>query len=139
MRYWDASSLVPLFADQAATATSRDQFRQDPTIVTWWASPVECASAINRLHREKQIESSTLAELLFDLDSFASRWMLVPPTERVKRVAFRILRSHPVKAADALQLAAALTAAGGDPDGLEFVTCDARLAIAAQLEGFRVI
>ena len=139
MKYWDASSLVPLLVDQATTAASRDKLVQDPVIATWWASSVECASALNRLHREKRIESATLAQLLSDLDSFASRWVLIPPVGRVKRVALRILRSHPIRAADALQLAAALTAAGGDPESLEFVTRDSRLATAAQLEGFRVV
>lgn len=139
MRYWDASSLVPLLVDQAATTASRDQLAQDPEVVTWWASSVECASALNRLHREKRIESATLAQLLSDLDSFASRWVLIPPVERVRRAALRILRSHPIRAADALQLAAALTAGGGDPQSLEFVTRDSRLATAAQLEGFRVV
>lgn len=139
MRYWDSSSLVPLLADQATTAASLDQFEQDPDIVTWWASSVECSSALNRLHREKRIDSSTLVQLLSDLDSFASRWVLIPPVGRVKRVANRVLRIHPVRAADALQLAAALIAAEGDPESLEFVTRDARLATAAQLEGFRVL
>jgi hypothetical protein len=125
--------------DQASTAVSRDLFGQDPVIATWWASSVECASALNRLHREKRIEFTTLAQLSSDLDSFASSWVLIPPVERVKRDALRILRIHPVRAADALQLAAALTAAGGEPESLEFVTRDSRLATAAQMEGFQVI
>lgn len=128
----------PSLVDRALTAASRDQLVQYPVIATWWASSKECASALNRLHRQKRIESATLVQLLSDLDSFASRWVSIPSVG-VKRAALRILRSHPIRAADALQLAAALTAAGGDPVSLEFVTRDSRLATAAQLEGFRVV
>ena len=46
---------------------------------------------------------------------------------------------HPLRAADALQLGAALVAADGDPQSLELVTLDNRLAEAARLEGFSVL
>jgi hypothetical protein len=46
---------------------------------------------------------------------------------------------HPLRAADSLQLAAALVAADHDPTTLELVCLDARLATADRREGFRVI
>jgi predicted nucleic acid-binding protein len=46
---------------------------------------------------------------------------------------------HPLRAADALQLGAALFAADGDPQSLELVTLDRRLADAARREGFPVL
>jgi predicted nucleic acid-binding protein len=49
-----------------------------------------------------------------------------------------LLRVHVLKAADALQLAAARVWAGDVADG-ELVTLDERLALAARLEGFRVL
>ncbi len=48
------------------------------------------------------------------------------------------LRLHRLRAADALQLAAALMAASEDPSALEFVVSDERLSQAARAEGFRV-
>ena len=42
------------------------------------------------------------------LDEAARRWTEVPPIERVRDQASRLLRVHPLRAADALQLAAAL-------------------------------
>jgi predicted nucleic acid-binding protein len=45
---------------------------------------------------------------------------------------------HPLRAADALQLAAALVWMGGAPNGAELVTRDTRLAHAARKEGFAV-
>ncbi|MFC1791802.1 hypothetical protein ACFL0I_04985 [Gemmatimonadota bacterium] len=52
--------------------------------------------------------------------------------------AVRLLRVHALRAADALQLSAALVWAGS-PRGAELVTYDERLALAARLEGFRVV
>jgi hypothetical protein len=46
------------------------------------------------------------------------------------------LRVHPLRAADALQLAAAFVAAERRPSSLEIVTLDQRLAAAARKEGF---
>jgi hypothetical protein len=43
---------------------------------------------------------------------------------------------HPLRAADALQLAAAFVAAERRPHSLQIVTLDERLADAAQKEGF---
>ncbi|MFZ1888102.1 MAG: hypothetical protein WAU33_08715 [Candidatus Binataceae bacterium] len=49
------------------------------------------------------------------------------------------MRSHPLRAADALQLGAAIVAAEEEPMSLEFVTLDRKLADAAAKEGFRVL
>jgi hypothetical protein len=57
----------------------------------------------------------------------------------VRRTAERLLRTHPLRAADSLQLAAALIAADHDPSNLEIVCLDARLTSAARREGFAVL
>jgi aminopeptidase N len=54
-------------------------------------------------------------------------------------VAQRLLRVHPLRAADSLQLAAALAIAGDDPSELGFVCLDQRLVEAARKEGLDVI
>jgi predicted nucleic acid-binding protein len=53
--------------------------------------------------------------------------------------AERILGLHPLTAADALQLAAALTLVSDRPRRRGFVTCHDRLAAAASDEGFQAI
>jgi predicted nucleic acid-binding protein len=61
----------------------------------------------------------------------------------VRSYAFRVLRVHQLRAADALQLAAALVWAGTPATGpspvAEIVTLDGRLAEAARLEGLSVL
>ena len=66
-------------------------------------------------------------------------WQEVVPSGAVRNVAQRLLRVHPLRAADALQLAAATIASEREPASLEFVSLDERLNVAAQREGFIVI
>jgi len=54
---------------------------------------------------------------------------------KVRSRALRLLEVHPLRAADACQLAAALVATQEDPVNLTF---DKRLAEVAQKEGFTV-
>ena len=137
MRFWDTSALVPLLLEQEATAAVEGLLSEDPGIVAWWGTTVECASAAARLRREDVLtvaEEERVLELLGDL---RDSWLEVLPSEEVRGRAARLLRVHPLRAADALQLAAARTWAGGT-EGAELVTFDERLALAARLEGFRV-
>ncbi len=60
-------------------------------------------------------------------------WARFPPRRA------RFLRVHPLRAADALQLAAAFAAAERRPASLEMVTLDDRLADAARKEGFALL
>ncbi len=112
---------------------------EDGRIVTWWGSWVECASALNRRHREGGLDGGALHETLQELTQFAARWLHIRSSPHVRQQALRLLRTHPLRAADALQLAAALTAAMGDPATLHLVCSDARLSQAAQIEGFLVL
>ncbi len=51
----------------------------------------------------------------------------------------RFLRVHPLRAADALQLAAACVAAERRPPSLQIVTLAERLGDAARKEGFALV
>ena len=106
--------------------------------MTWWGSSVECASALNRLRREGAIDDLALGQALERLETLAAGWVQIRPLERVRRRAVRLLRTHPLRAADALQLASALTAAAEEPADLDIVTSDVRLSTAARREGFAV-
>jgi hypothetical protein len=50
-----------------------------------------------------------------------------------------LLLKHQFRAADSLQLAAAVNWAGNRPEGFEFVCLDKRLREATQAEGFTVL
>jgi hypothetical protein len=69
----------------------------------------------------------------------AAAWQEVQPMETLRETGRRLLRTHPLRSADALQLAAAILASEGRPPTLEIVSLDARLSAAAHREGFKVI
>ncbi|HEY5868040.1 MAG TPA: hypothetical protein VI542_21185 [Candidatus Tectomicrobia bacterium] len=63
----------------------------------------------------------------------------VLPSQAVRDHTAPILQGHPLRAADALQLAAALVWVQGHPIGQPFVCLDHRLRAAAQREGFLLV
>jgi hypothetical protein len=139
VRFWDSSAVLPLLVPDQRSKGLADLYRDDPATAVWWGTPVECASALARLEREDRLteEGSTLAGDL--LQEAARAWTEVPPVDRVRDQAVRLLRLHPLRAADALQLAAAIVLADFDPKVLPFVTLDQQLGAAARREGFEVL
>jgi predicted nucleic acid-binding protein len=139
VRFWDASAIVPLLIAEPTTRALQALAAQDPVMLVWWATPVECASAIARLERDGAAEEAAAAESFVRLNRLARVWHEVDPSDGVREAAIRLLRVHPLRSADALQLAAAFVAAERRPPSIEVVTLDDRLAAAARKEGFTVI
>lgn len=139
MRFWDASAIVPLLIEERSSEVLRALLTDDPHIVVWWATHTECASALARLDREELLDTQSLQAAHKRLSLLLANWEEVDPHDEVRHTAARFLRVHPLRAADALQLAAAYLAAERRPQSLEMVTLDERLAAAAQKEGFVVI
>lgn len=140
MKFWDASAVVPLLICQPATEQLPRLLEEDPRIAVWWATPIECISAVARLRRENALDRSDEESVAAGLRKLGSSWYEVQPGESIRRQAMRLLRIHALRAADALQLAAALEWAGSLPDSnASLVTLDRRLAEAADLEGFTVL
>ena len=139
MKFWDSSALVPLLAAEPRTSAIQSMYVRDPEIVVWWGTPVECASAIARLERDGALSAGDASESFSRLDALARSWMQIEPSDEIRESARRVLRVHPLRAADALQLAAALAAAERRPSTLTFVTLDDRLREAAGKEGFVLV
>lgn len=137
MRFWDSSGLVPLCVAQPFTARARAWYDRDAELIVWWGSAVEWGSAIARLHREGGLTSGGESAAHRILAILRASWFEVQPGDAIREQAFRLLRLHPLRAADALQLAAALEWAGSPPPrGSEFMSFDERLRTAARQEGF---
>jgi len=138
MRFWDSSAVVPLLLEQPQSQRVRALLAEDPEVVTWWGTPVECASAFARLRREGALAESDEAALAHQLEGLRRVWYEMTPGDHLRAQALRILRVHPLRAADALQLAAALEWSGSPGSG-SMVTFDERLGSAAEREGFSVL
>ena len=139
MRFWDTSAIVPLLVLEDRTPLVTRVMRDDPAAAVWWVTLVECASALARLEREGRLAEPEQAAARARLSRTARTWTEVPPQERIRDQADRLVRLHPLRAADALQLAAALVLSDFEPKTLPFVTLDDRLAQAARREGFEVL
>lgn len=106
-------------------------------MAVWWGTEVECHSAIAR--KAQGIPAGRVAIAESRLASLKPEWHEVEPSEPLRRAAIRAVRTHGLRAADALQLAAATVFAEDEPGSLPFVTLDDGLAEAARREGFPVV
>ncbi len=138
MKYWDSSALLPLVVKEAATAQVQALLAQDGDVLTWWGSRVEAHSALARLARDGQLAPAAHQAAIARLESFAASWNEVVPSDAIRDQAARLLRLHPLRTGDALQLAAAVVACEHRPGTLPLVTLDGRLREAAVREGFAV-
>lgn len=139
MRFWDASAIVPLVALEKETGDCRTLLAEDRDIVVWLLTPVEVISALTRRLREKSLKPIEFSKAKEQLAALEKAWSEVIPVERVRERARRLLETHPLRAADSLQLAAALLTSEENPQGFPFVTLDRRLGVAAEREGFQVL
>lgn len=139
MRFWDASAIVPLLVAEPVTAEMLALLDADSDLLVWWGTPVECTSALARREREGALAAAALTEATARLRRLSAAWQEVLPADVVRTTAQRVLRLHPLRAADALQLAAAIVASEQDPASLPLVCLDDRLGEAAAREGFEVV
>ena len=139
MRWWDTSALLCLLLEQKATEKLKALLASDEDLVVWWGAKIEGVSAISRLERDGHIGTRASTQLLKQLEALVSAAYELQPLEEVRTTACRALRVHELRAADALQLAAALVWAEHHPAGMEFVCLDRRLRGVATREGFEVV
>ena len=139
MKYWDSSALVPLFVEETSSARMIRIYRSDPAVVTWWGSEIECVSALARLEREGTMTTAMVSAAMDRLAALRAAWHEVQPSRAVRDTAVRLLRMHPLRAPDAIQLSSAIIVADRETAALDFVSLDTRLASAAQREGFPLI
>ena len=135
--FWDSSALVPLCVDQAASALSKAALKAK-SLAVWWGTPMEMMSAFTRLLRSGEISQADFRIALTRLAELRRMWIEVQPTETVRLLAENLLQQHSLRAADAVQLAAALVWSNQHPRKRVFVCFDGRLSEAAEKENFTV-
>jgi predicted nucleic acid-binding protein len=136
--FWDSSALVPILLPEARSEALTALLSADKEVVIWWATPLECQSALYRRHRDSPLTSPQIREMTERLRAFVEHADTIAPTDDVRRRAARLLASHALRAADALQLAAALIWCEEQPHNETFVSLDEKLCAAARKEGFEV-
>lgn len=100
---------------------------------------MECSSAFARLRRDEIITRTGEEQARHALSRLAGEWTEIEPSSEIRDSAARLLLLHPLRAADSLQLAAALAWVRGRAAGQYFVCLDQRLREAAHREGFVLV
>ena len=136
MKFWDSSAIIPLCLKEQMSETVKRLIKSDEDIVVWWATRVECLSALSRRRREGVLDNNSELKAKTILSALSEEWSEVQPNEPVRQRAERLLAVHPLRSADAFQLAAALVWAQENPEGLEIVCLDQNLREACHKEGF---
>jgi len=130
---------VPLVCREAQSARCRSWLRADPVVIVWALAATEVASALARKRREGKLKPRVFAHAKERLQKLEGSWSEVIRYDAVRARARRLLETHPLRAADALHLGAALVAFEEDTAGVEFVTFDTHLGEAAEKEGFQIL
>jgi predicted nucleic acid-binding protein len=135
--FWDTSALIPLCVHQKQSKLASKLFA-GYGIAVWWATPLEIISGLTRLARMKEITRDQFLVGKQREESLAQVWDIVSPSRSILIHARLLVGSYPLRAADALQMAAALGYFENSPKGKVFITADQRLADAADKGGFSV-
>lgn len=139
MRFWDTSALLPLCLQEPQTGKLRNLFDQDAEVTVWWGTLIEGYSALARLRREEVLTEKEEGQARDLFKQLASIWTEIQPSGPIRDQAVRALFIHPLRSADALQLAASLVWSGSQTRELGFVCLDHRLRKAAHREGYTVL
>ena len=131
--------MIPLIFDEPTSPALNEFLMQDTDMVVWWGAWIECSVTVSRLGREEKLDENGQEETRAALDGLSADWMEVEPTNELRLLAMLVSKSHPLKTADALQLAAALRWCEGSTGDADFVCLDNRLRWAAEDEGFDVL
>ena len=135
--FWDASGIVPLCVHESTSRRAQSELRQFLPVV-WWASTVEVHNAITRLHRLGRLRDSEKKGALYRLDALGQGWREIP-TDSLRGLATDWLDKYELRAADRLQLAAALIWCQQRPARRTSICADQRLAKSAMAAGFSVV
>lgn len=139
VRFWDSSALVPLILEEESSAACRRLLRRRADIAVWALARTEIHSAVWRRIRAGDLVDDDIAKAISRLQGLAGAWTEILDVDLVRDRAERLLGVHSLRAADALQLGAALVLVGDRSRNRDFISLDQDLARAASAEGFTVL
>jgi predicted nucleic acid-binding protein len=138
MRFWDSSAIIPLIVREEQSKYCLRAYRADSDMLVWTMSKLEVLGALCRRMRDGALGPTSFDSAALRTNRLFESIYEVDAIQRVKERAMRLLRVHPLRAADALQLAAVMVGTEENVRRLPFMCFDDRLAAAARLEGYEV-
>ncbi|MGH9360638.1 MAG: hypothetical protein ACRD2T_01885 [Thermoanaerobaculia bacterium] len=139
MRFWDSSALLAIALGEAPQERLQYLLRTDDKYAIWWTTRVECEGGVARAAASGRLRAGGKRQARTFLDELYAGALEIEPSAAVRSLALHLVGVHPLRAADALQLAAALFWCQEQTAGVPFVCLDDRLREAALKEGFRVL
>ncbi len=138
IRYFDASALVKLYVREARSTAVKLLFA-DSSPAASRLSEAEISSALARRRRDGEVGQKAHDSALAMMRADMTRMHVVELAPPVVAAIHPLLARHPLRAGDALQLAAALKLRDVVGFELDFVCFDERLNEAARAEGLRIV
>lgn len=136
--FWDASAFVPVCVREDVSRQARAYLREFSPVV-WWGTRVEIRGAICRAAREHRVSADAKNGALERLHELMRGCHEILPESELRDLAMRLLDAFPLRAADSLQAAAAMTWCDQRPARRPFVSADRRLSACARTLGFKVL
>jgi len=136
--FWDTSALVPLCLRHRPTPLLQ-RLSETYDVVVWWATSVEARSAFARDLRAGVLTPAEHELAVGRLEELKAGWREIQPSEALRGLAESMVERYSLRAADALQLAAAYVWSLSQPFDKFLISGDKRLLEAAREAGFRVI
>lgn len=134
--YADSSALVKAFLDE----TGREEFLEvlagATTVATARLAYVEARAAFARAARERRLSAADVRAAARALDQRWSQLAVVELDDMIAREAASLADARPLRSADAIHLASALSVAGDESASMTFACWDARLWTQARAIGF---
>jgi hypothetical protein len=137
MRYFDASALVKRYVREEGTTRVRRLLASDVSATSRF-SAVEIASALGRRAREGAFSEADRDGAITALEADLTSMLVVELTKEIAMRAQALVRRHPLRAGDAVQLASCLYIQGELGEKTSFIGFDNRLTDAARREGLVV-
>lgn len=133
--FWDTSALVQICVPGQVSSRAKSLLRLHQPVV-WWTAAVEVCSVLERLRRDQALSSSAYTASNRRLAELLGSCREIQPTSPLRELAGTMLERFPLRASDALHLAAALVWTKQIPRGRIFICNDRRLISAARAVGF---
>lgn len=136
--FWDPSALVPLVVLEKRSCECVDPTSRDPVVAYWWGTPIELMANLSRRYRERTLSGPEWGQAKKMTEVFFRASHEVQPSNLLRETAIGLARLHPLRSADAMQLASAILSSPPNGGRLEFACLDELLRSVASAEGLRV-
>jgi uncharacterized protein len=115
MKFWDSSAIIPLLVPEQQSDSCLEILKGDRDILLWCMSRVKVISALTRRLREKALIFDQFQAAKMRFYQILESAYQITAIEKVMNRAVRLLEVHPLRTADACQLASGLVATQEDP------------------------